>query len=97
MPAVYPYPKCVILPLGSPTGTRKRSYVHVPRVPAAVVSAVLPGCAGPGWVPGGVYRVGTGRGIPGGYYPAPTLVLPGPNEANYGEIQLKYPKVSIKP
>ena len=29
---------CVLLPLGSPTGCSKRSYVHVPGVPAAVVT-----------------------------------------------------------
>ena len=64
-----------ILPLGSPTGPLKRSYVHVPvvcwpwHVPGLVLAWLR---AGLGWVR--VYRVG------GGVLPSHgVLVLPGPN------------------
>ena len=56
-----------IQPLGSPTGPSKRSYVHAPGVPLAVVCTVLvdvrAGRRGLGGVPGGWYT---------GYYPAPS-------------------------
>ena len=75
-----------IPPLGSPTATLKRSYVHVPRVPATVVTrgvTLLGGGVRAGWVPG--------CGIPGGWwegaYRVPPshhriLVLPGPTHAS---------------
>ena len=59
---------CVLLPLGSPTVSRKRSYVHVPRAPGpARGTAVSRTCTAGGYqggYTGWVYRVGIGGAIP---------------------------------
>ena len=56
------YYRCVLLPLGSPTGTPERSYVHVPQCPDRVVhdaATVQDGVWCRVGIPGWVYRVGT--------------------------------------
>ena len=65
---------CVLIPLGSPTGGRKRSYVHAIGVWCTVAACGYGGVRGRVWGPGGyqggLYRVGTGRAIPGTTQPA---------------------------
>ena len=61
---------CVLLPLGSPTGLRKRSYVHVPGCPRAVRgTAVSRTCSQVGT------RVGIAGWVPGWAIPGTTQPL----------------------
>ena len=60
--------RCVLIPLGSPTPSRKRSYVHVPGVRRPWHQRCTVSCRrgmGPGGYTGVVYRVGTGEGYTG--------------------------------
>ena len=61
-------------PLGSPTVSQKRSYVHVSVVSQWSLSAVLPVRWCPWGVPGWVYWVGNRVGNTGVYYPATQLL-----------------------
>ena len=55
--------RCVLLPLGSPTGPQERVFEHVPTFGYALVSGWVRAGMGNGWVPGWVYRVGN-TGVP---------------------------------
>ena len=61
---------CVLTPLGSPTGSLKRSYVHVPVVPWPVAWWRCMLTCGAGVYQGGYTGWVWGGAIPG-YYPAP--------------------------
>ena len=75
---------CVLIPLGSPTVSQKRSYVTVRAVLVTGVVRVTGGCTGTGWVPGRVYRWVPGRAIPGTTGYPPSCPGRGPSDSGAG-------------
>ena len=67
--------------LGSPTGSQKRSYVHVPGCQVTVRGTAVSRTCVPGGYWGRVYRVGVGRAIPGTQPPRSQLLEEGPGTA----------------
>ena len=70
---------CVITPLGSPTVSPKRSYVHVPEVPRTVAWCSAGHERGVRWVLGGWCSTRYTHPVPTHWPYSRLLVLPGPN------------------